>query len=117
MSLESDLLTALNSICPRTYPDIAPLGTQRPYVTYQQIGGDVVIFVDNTVPSKENGLIQINVWADTRASAKTLIKQIEAALIANTSFQARPESASFSDYDDQGMVYCSRQDFSIWADR
>ena len=117
MTLEEKLVMLLKAICQRTFPDYAPTDTARPYVTWQQIGGDVVDFVDSAIPSKENALIQINVWSDRRAEAKDLIKQIEAALITAAVFQARPAGAAASDADPDMARYCSRQDFSIWADR
>lgn len=115
--LEVKLTAALKQLCPRTFPDFAPADTQRPYVTYQQIGGEAPSFVDDTVPTLENAQVQVNVWANTRLEAKSLIKQIEAALTVEAGFQARPVSASASDFDAHVPVYCSRQDFSIWADR
>lgn len=117
MTLEEHLTALLQGICPRAYCDFAPVGTERPYVTYQQIGGEVVDFLDNTLPSKENAQIQVNVWSDTRAEAKALIKQVEAAMIAATMFQASPQAAAVSDFDPDIPVYGSRQDFSVWADR
>lgn len=117
MTLEEKLVALLKSICPRTFPDFAPTDTQRPYVTWQQIGGDTVDFIDNAVPSQENALIQVNVWSDRRTEAKDVIKQIEAALIQAPGLQARPQGAAASDADPDMGRYCSRQDFSIWADR
>lgn len=117
MTLEEKLVVLLKAICPRTFPDFAPTDTARPYVTWQQIGGDVVEFVDNAVPSQENALIQVNVWSDRRAEAKDLIKQIEVSLIGAAVFQARPSGAAASDADPDMARYCSRQDFTIWADR
>lgn len=117
MSLETDLVAALKVICPRTFTDFAPALTPRPYITFQQIGGDVVKYVGKEVPSIENGEIQINVWADTRTAAKTMIKQIEAALIVATTFDAKPVAAASSDFDSDMERYCSLQSFSIWADR
>jgi len=117
MTVETDLTALLKTICTRTFPDFAPVGTARPYVTYQQIGGAAPVFVDNTVPDTENGEFQINVWADTRMQAKDLIKQIEAALILETQFQARPIGAAVSDFDADVPVYGARQDFSIWSVR
>lgn len=117
MTLEENLVVLLKAICPRTFPDFAPTDTTRPYVTWQQIGGDAVEFVDNAVPSKENALVQINVWSDRRAEAKDVIKQVEVALTTATVFQARPTGAAVSDADPDMARYCSRQDFTIWADR
>jgi hypothetical protein len=117
MSLDSDLCATLKTVCPRVFPDVAPVTTQRPYVTYQQIGGQAPNFVDNTVPSIENAEFQVNVWSATRKEAKDLIKQIEMALITSTAVQARPVAAARSDHDPDMELYGSMQDFSIWAPR
>lgn len=117
MSLETDLTDLLRTICPRTFCDAAPANTERPYVTYQQIGGDVIQLLDRTVPSKENATIQIGVWSDGRIEAKTMIKQIEAAMITTTAFQASAIAATSADFDSDNLVYSNSQDFSVWADR
>jgi hypothetical protein len=117
MSVEADLYGVLNAICPRTFPDFAPVSTMRPYVTYQQIGGQVINPIGNDVPNKQNGEFQINVWSNTRAEAAALARQIEAALRQSSAFIARPLSAPASDYDHDMEIYGSRQDFSIWSDR
>jgi len=117
MSVEASITTLLRAICPRTFTDFAPVSTLRPYVTYQQIGGETISFLERAMASKENGEFQINVWSDSRAEAKNLIKQIEAAMIASTAFQARAIAAPASDFDADVPVYGSRQDFSVWSDR
>jgi hypothetical protein len=117
MTLEEKLTALLRTICPRSYCDFAPTDTLRPYVTYQQIGGEALTFMDNAVPSKENAEIQVNVWSDSRLEAKSLIKQIEAALIQTIDMQARPVSASRADFDADMKWYGASQDFTIWADR
>lgn len=117
MSLESDLYTVLGAVCPRTFPDVAPTTTVRPYVTYQQIGGEAVTTLDRFVPNKRNARVQVNVWADTRASAVSTMQAIEDAIRMSVLFQGEPESAPTSDYDHDMMVYGSMQDFTIWADR
>lgn len=117
MSLETDLQALLEGICPRVFADFAELKTQKPYVTWQQIGGRSVTFVDNLVPSKENAYVQINVWSTTRSEAKTIAKQIESAMTTATAFQARPISAVVSDADNELRIYSTRQDFDCWANR
>jgi hypothetical protein len=117
MTLEEKLVALLMPICPRTFPDFAPTDTARPYVTWQQIGGDSVGFVEGGVASKENALVQINVWSDRRTEAKSVIKLVEEALVTAKTLQASPTSAAASDADPDMARYCSRQDFSIWADR
>jgi hypothetical protein len=81
LSLESDLFDALKGLVGnRVYPDIAPQAVARPYIVYQQVGGRGVNFVDPTVPSKKNARIQVAAWADTRAAASALGRQIEDTL-------------------------------------
>lgn len=117
MSLESKLFTELVALCPRVFPDVAPAGTQRPYVTYQQIGGDPSHYTEGTVMAKVNAFMQINVWHDGREQANALMRAIEAALLASTAFQAEPQSALISGYEEDTETRSAQQDFSIWADR
>ena len=117
MSLETQLFTLLQAVCPRTYPDFAPVTTARPYLTYQQIGGESVNMLDRMVPNKRNANIQVNVWSDTRAEASALIQSVEDALRMATIFQAEPLSAPRADFDADVPVYAAIQDFTIWADR
>src|SRR5574343_1379892 len=77
MSMESDLSTLLKTICPRVYPDLAPVGTVTPYVTWQAIGGTAIRFGDGSAPDKRNTLMQINVWSKTRLEALTMIRSGE----------------------------------------
>ncbi|HEY8606630.1 MAG TPA: DUF3168 domain-containing protein [Noviherbaspirillum sp.] len=117
MSVEKAIREALLAICPRVFYDFAPVETERPYVTLQQIGGQAVSFVDDAVPELQNGEFQINVWADKRTEASALAVQIEAALIQADAFEARPSAAPASDFDPDVPVYGTRQDFSIWSNR
>src|SRR5438067_1343798 len=71
MTFEADLQTLLKTVTPRVYPDFAPVSTQRPYVTYQQIGGNVLNMVANVAPGVRNSHMQISVWSNTRAEALT----------------------------------------------
>lgn len=115
MSLESDLYTLLSSLCPRVFPDVAPTNTVRPYVTWQQIGGQVINPIGNEVPDKRNAQIQINVWSNTRAEANQLAHEIEAAMRVASLFSARPNADFIASYDSDLEVYGTVQDFSVWA--
>lgn len=117
MSLESKLFTELAALCPRVFPDVAPSNTVRPYVTYQQIGGDPAFYVEGQVMGKVNAYVQINVWHDKREQANALMRQIEAALLVATTFQAEPQGALIAGYEDDTETRSAQQDFSIWADR
>lgn len=117
MGLEEKLTALLSEICPNTFCDFAPIDTPRPYVTWQQIGGDADTYIDRVVSSKRNAFIQVNVWSDRREEANTMMLQIEAALIEAVQLQAEPMAAMSSDFDADMLRYGSQQDFSIWADR
>ena len=118
MTVEADINTALKGfVSNRCFPDFAPVATVRPYITYVQIGGEALSFLDNTVPSGKFGRFQINVWATTRASASALMLQVEAAMLQASAFQARPVSAPSSEYDHDTMVYGAMQDFNVFSTR
>lgn len=117
MSLESDLYTALQSqVSGRMYPDFAPMNTTRPYITYQQVGGSAVNFLESAVVGKRNARIQLNYWAETRAAAMTLARACEDALVASTTLRAFVLSAPVSVFEDEMTppLYGCMQDFSIW---
>jgi hypothetical protein len=117
MSLETELTTVLSGICPRVFPDVAPYGTQQPYITWQQIGGPALTYVEGALPDKRGALIQINVWDDRRIDANAMALQIEAALVAATSMQAQARSAFSASFDDADLARGTMQDFEIWAAR
>lgn len=117
MSLETDLTTVLRTLCPRVFPDVAPFGTQQPYVTWQQIGGPALTYVEGALPDQRGALIQINVWDDRRMDANALALQIEAALVAAPQFQAQARSAFSASFDDDNDARGTLQDFEIWAPR
>jgi len=114
MTFEADLFTLLKLDCDRVFPDFAPVSTPRPYCTYQSIGGQVINPLGNEAPGKRNSEIQVNVWADTRASALTLSRAIEDRMRGATAFIGRPLSAPTSDFDADIPVYGCLQSFSCW---
>lgn len=115
MTVESDLYTALKTLVSnRVYPDVAPAGVVLPYITYQQVGGDVINMLGPYAPGKRNGRFQINVWATTRAAANALMKQVEDAVITSTTLNARSQMAAISTYEEETKLYGQFQIFSIW---
>jgi hypothetical protein len=118
MTIEADIFTTLKGLVGnRCFPDVAPVTTVKPYITYIQIGGEAISYVENTLPDRKNGRFQVNVWADTRASASTVMLQVEAAMVQSSTFQARAVSAPSSDYDNDMLTYGSMQDFTVWSSR
>jgi len=118
VAIEDDIFTAIKGLCGnRAFPDKADYGTAKPYVTYSQIGGEAFSHMANTVPGKQNGRFQFNVWGDTRAQCSALMAQIETALVTSTAFQARPIGAPSGGYDPDMDLRSSQCDFSIWSNR
>jgi len=115
VSIESTLYAALQSmVVGRVFPDVAPFATVRPYLTYQQVGGQSVNFIDPTLPSKANARFQVNVWADTRAEAAALSRQVEQALRSASALQTTVLGQPVASYEPEMLLYGTRQDFSFW---
>jgi hypothetical protein len=118
MTVEADLYNTVKTLVSnRVYPDVAPHQTALPYITYQQVGGDTVSFLERSMPSKKNGSFQVNVWAATRAEAAALILSVESAIVTSALFQASAEMAPIAAYDEDQIVYGYLQHFNIWSDR
>lgn len=117
MTIEASIYTALRSlVSDRVFPDVAPVSTARPYITYQQIGGEVINPLTGD-PDKQNGFFQINVWADTRAAAAALALQVETAMRSATAFAARPMAAPIANHEPDLSLYGAIQDFSVWSSK
>ena len=118
MTIEASIYTAIKGLCAnRVYPDVAPITATKPYVTYTQVGGEAVSYLEIAVPSLQNGRFQFNVWGDSRAVCSALMAQIEVALVTATTFQARPIGAPVSTYEHEMEIYGSQIDMSIWSAR
>ncbi len=117
MSAESILYNTLRSlVADRVFPDVAPEDTPRPYITFQQVGGTAVNFIDAAIPSKRNGRFQLNCWSDTRVQAALLARQVEDALRGASSLQTTVLGALVAEYEEDTKLFGSRQDFSVWTD-
>lgn len=118
MGFEVEIYNTLKGLVGnRIFPDVAPLSTQRPYITWQKIGGRSINYTDNTIPTEQHSRVQINVWADTRLSANNIAKQVEDALRQATNISAAPEAESMADHDPDLNLYGTIQDFSILSSR
>jgi hypothetical protein len=113
--IEAAIYAALSPLVNgRVYPDTAPPGVAKPFVTYQQVGGRPVNFLANAQADKRNSRVQVNCWADTRLAASTLAVNAEAALISATSMQARPLGNYIALNDPDVPIYGTQQDFDCW---
>lgn len=118
MTVEANIYNALKSlVANRVFPDVGPLGTAAPYITYQQIGGAVVQPLAGGLADKQNGRFQVNVWAKTRSEAASLALLVESAMVGASTFQARAVGAPSATYDGDVTLYGSIQDFSVWSAR
>lgn len=118
MTVEATLFTLLTSlVAGRVYPDVAEEGATRPYITYQQVGGQSVAYTEGALPTSKNGRFQLNAWATTRAGAAALSLQIEAALVAAPTLQVEPLGAPVALYEPDTRLYGAMQDFSVWSAR
>lgn len=117
MSMETDLVTLLKTICARTFPDVAPAGTATPYITWQAIGGEAMRYGDGTAPDKRNTLIQVSVWSKTRSESLSLVRQVDDVISASIAWQSEPLGEAVSTYEPDSQLYGSIQTFDIWAAR
>lgn len=117
MSMETDLLAILKTVCATVWEDDVPDGTLPPYVTWQQIGGRPLRSTDGNALDKRNSLIQINTWSLTRTESRTMIRQIENALCTSLLFVAEQQDEAQSVTEDNPKLYGKIQRFSIYAAR
>jgi hypothetical protein len=120
MPFEADLFAVLRgadaALGTRVYPNFAPVSTQRPYVTWQQIGGPLISPLGGEASGLRLPEIQVNVWADTSKEAKRIAHAIEVAMRAAAAFRATPVGELVDDFDAEIPVHGTRQDFSCRHD-
>lgn len=117
MSMETDLIALLKTLCPTVWEIVAPAETVAPYVTWQGLGGQAWRNLDNSASNKRNTLMQISAWSKSRTEAKAIIRAIEDALCASTAFTATPEGEPLYSFDENTFLFGAFQRFSINATR
>lgn len=118
MTVESEIVATLGPLVGgRVFPDDAPFGTARPYITYQQIGGLPIVYTSNDIPDGKVGYFQFNTWAASRMSAAALQLDIESALLQASAFSATVNSGPIATREPDLGLYGTIQDFSIWSPR
>ncbi len=113
MSLESDVVAAVQTQCPRVYPSEAPLATLRPFVTWDHLGGDPLRYMDGTAADKRMAQLQLTVWADTKAEAVTTMLAIENAMCTAAGFTASPVGALQGGFEHDAGLFRSFQEFTV----
>lgn len=118
MSLETDLLAKLKTVCPRVFIKSAPFGTQMPYITWQHAGGDPLIYLDQTQADKRHALIQVNCYDATALGSFGLMQAVQAVLLGATpALTARPLSEPVDAVDDADNTLGYLQTYSIYGAR
>lgn len=118
MSIAAQLFATLGPlVAGRVYPAVAPEASSLPRIVYQQVGGKSINYVDDTLPDKRNGRMQVACWAMTDGQAEDLILQVEALLLSAPALQVESLGAPSGAYEEDTKLYAYRQDFSVWAAR
>jgi hypothetical protein len=85
MSLESDIFTALRLWCPnRCYPTLPRRTPGRPYIVWQQVGGEAFNFLEAAVSASATPASRSRAGPTTRIAANDLARSAEDALLASS---------------------------------
>lgn len=116
MAIESQVYDALKALAGgQVYPDVAPAGTQPPYITYQAVGGQPINYLGGESPGKRNARMQVSVWAATRLAAVALAQQVEDAMRAAKPLQTEVLTGQLAVYDEETTYRGALQDYSVWS--
>lgn len=96
---------------PKVFPDIAPMDTPYPYITFSYVGGVPISTFCGDAPV--NSRIQFNVWAQTRLQANAIAEAIS-ALVTEPPFRAVSQARPVAEYNAVTKARGSRLDFSFW---
>jgi hypothetical protein len=110
--MEETLIAQLRTICPRVFSPTAPFGTQRPYVTWQHFGGRPLRSSEGRRLASAS-LVDVSVWADTKADAMRLIRRIEDAL-CSSDLNATPAGEAEDADQPDGETFGAVQSFEVW---
>lgn len=111
MNYEPSLQALLEAYAP-TFPGMAPEGTARPYIVYNQVGGVSPANLCGGADG-QNARVQINLWCDTYGQAVTMMRAIQTALTSKPRNNVSLGNL-VSDYNPATKAHGARQDFSIW---
>lgn len=100
----------------RVFPDVAPANTEKPYITYQSVGGAPINFVTGEKPEKQPYRMQVNCWAEHRGEASALGMLVEDTLRSvGDALQAEVVTGRVATYDEEVNLRGTMQDFQIFC--
>ena len=99
----------------RVFPDVAEAGTDKPYITYQAVGGAPLNFLSGDRPDKQPVRMQVNVWAERRTEASEVGMLVEDAMRSAGHLQVEVLTGRVATYDEQTNLRGTMQDFSLFC--
>lgn len=111
MTLDQRLVAALKTLHPRVSPAPAKLGTARPYVTYQRVGGKRHSTL-NSGSGAPQATFQVDVWADSLSDARTLADTLLDGLPAL--LKVGDVSDNPDDYEESTKLHRASFDVTVW---
>jgi len=99
----------------RVFPDVAEAGTDKPYITYQAVGGAPLHFLSGDRPDKQPVRMQVNVWAERRTEASEVGMLVEDAMRSATHLQVEVLTGRVATYDEPTNLRGTMQDFSLFC--
>lgn len=102
----------------RVYPDVAPVGVERPFITYQAVGGAPINLLTGEKPEKQPHRMQINCWASReqgRIVVSELAMLVEDAMRSASDLQVEVLTGRVSTYDEETDLRGTMQDFQIFV--
>ena len=116
MTPEAHVYAALAHLAEgRVFPDVAESGTEKPYITFQAVGGTPINFVTGETPDKQPMRMQVNCWAERRIEASELGMLAEDALRSATHLQVEVLTGRVATYDETSNLRGTMQDFSLFC--
>lgn len=115
MTVETSIYTALKSLVSnRVYRDLAPdTVTELPRITFQQVGGNSLNFLEGGPVGLRTPRIQVNVWHSRRDEANALAIQVENALRSYVGLQTTVLGEFVATFEEDTKLFGTRQDFQF----
>lgn len=116
MSFEATITARLRALCGgRAWPDLRlPTVDQAlPFVTWQQVGGDALWFLEGGHPGARVPRIMVHVWGSSRLTVNELMRAIEVDLLGPP-LRANAIGALTALYEPVQKLFGARQDFSVF---
>lgn len=114
MSIEDSIFAALTDLVDgRVERVVALTPPARPYIVFQQVGGEPYDYLESQVAAQDNGRFQVSVWADDVDEALELGRTVRRTLVESTTLRAQTLTGMTSVYEPDTQLYGTRQDFGL----